>query len=171
LSKLDYLSPNVGIWRSARNGLVVWLGIMLVGIMVGGLLYGPFSQLLGKLPDRLLLGLALGVVFELVFGLIFGLSGEVLRVVLSKLESRGLSKGTITWPWKNTQGRLVGGLSAFVKHLLLRLFLWRRYKFPLKAVPFLEDAADRAFLRRVGGGYSFIHRSLLDHFADLDTTP
>ncbi len=42
--------------------------------------------------------------------------------------------------------------------------------FPWKAVPFLEDATTRILLRRVGGGYSFTHRLLLDYFADLDTT-
>lgn len=33
--------------------------------------------------------------------------------------------------------------------------------------------ADRIFLRRVGGGWVFIHRTLLDYFASLhpDATP
>jgi hypothetical protein len=33
--------------------------------------------------------------------------------------------------------------------------------------PFLDEAADRLLLRKVGGGYVFVHRLLLDHFADL----
>jgi hypothetical protein len=31
----------------------------------------------------------------------------------------------------------------------------------------LDEAADRLLLRKVGGGYVFMHRLLLDHLADL----
>jgi hypothetical protein len=37
---------------------------------------------------------------------------------------------------------------------------------PLRLVPFLDHAAERIFLRKVGG-YIFIHRMLLDYFAVL----
>jgi hypothetical protein len=37
----------------------------------------------------------------------------------------------------------------------------------LRLVPFLDYTADRIFLRKVGGGYIFIHRMLLDYFASL----
>jgi hypothetical protein len=56
-----------------------------------------------------------------------------------------------------------------VQHYILRFWLRYTHAFPLKAVPFLEDATMRILLRRVGGGYSFIHRLLLEYFADLDT--
>jgi hypothetical protein len=29
------------------------------------------------------------------------------------------------------------------------------------------DCAERIFLRKVGGGYIFIHRLLMEHFAEL----
>ncbi len=35
-------------------------------------------------------------------------------------------------------------------------------------MPFLDDATDRLLLRRVGGGYLFIHRLLLEYFARLE---
>jgi len=38
---------------------------------------------------------------------------------------------------------------------------------PRRLVPFLDHAAERIFLRKVGGGYIFIHRMLLDYFAAL----
>jgi hypothetical protein len=65
-------------------------------------------------------------------------------------------------------GGLVGGLGAAMQHYILRFWLARTHTFPWKAVPFLEDATARTLLRRVGGGYSFTHRLLLDYFADLD---
>ena len=33
---------------------------------------------------------------------------------------------------------------------------------------FLDYAVDRLFLRRVGGGYEFIHGTLRDYFAELE---
>jgi hypothetical protein len=35
----------------------------------------------------------------------------------------------------------------------------------------LDYAADRIFLRKVGGGYIFIHRMLMEYFAALETDP
>jgi len=36
---------------------------------------------------------------------------------------------------------------------------------------FLDSAAERILLRKVGGGYIFVHRLLLEYFASLDSTP
>jgi hypothetical protein len=36
---------------------------------------------------------------------------------------------------------------------------------PWKYVEFLDDAADRILLRKVGGGYIFAHRLLMEWFA------
>jgi len=55
-----------------------------------------------------------------------------------------------------------------LRHYIIRLLLARSHTFPGLAVRFLDDATTRIFLRRVGGGYSFAHRLLLDYFADLD---
>jgi hypothetical protein len=39
---------------------------------------------------------------------------------------------------------------------------------PLNYARFLDYAAKRVLLRKVGGGYIFVHRLLLEHFAALD---
>jgi hypothetical protein len=39
---------------------------------------------------------------------------------------------------------------------------------PLNYVRFLDYAAGRIFLRKVGGGYIFVHRLLLEYFASLE---
>jgi len=36
-------------------------------------------------------------------------------------------------------------------------------------VSFLDYAAERIFLRKVGGGYVFVHRMLMDYFVTLET--
>jgi hypothetical protein len=60
----------------------------------------------------------------------------------------------------------VGG-RASLQHLALRLLLVRNRAAPWKYVSFLDEATDRLFLRKIGGGYVFVHRLLLDYFADL----
>jgi eukaryotic-like serine/threonine-protein kinase len=59
------------------------------------------------------------------------------------------------------------GGSAVIKHYSLRLVLWLKGYTPLNLVKFLNHCTKLIFLKRVGGGYIFIHRMLLDYFADL----
>jgi len=62
---------------------------------------------------------------------------------------------------------LLNGGMAVIRHGILRLWLRRRGVAPLDYVGFLEHAANElGFLQRVGGGYMFIHRMLLEHFAE-----
>jgi hypothetical protein len=120
------ISPNQGIWQSARNGLVVWLGSWPVfGVVVG---------LAGWLGGELVLGLGFGLSYGLVVAIILGL-------------------------------RFGGG--AVILHVVLRYFLLRDDYLPWDLVRFLDYATERIFLRKVGGGYIFIHRLLQDYFASL----
>ncbi len=59
-------------------------------------------------------------------------------------------------------GLWFGGMD-YLRHRVLRLFLPPHA--PLLWTPFLAHAARLRFLRRAGGGYVFIHRFLLEHFA------
>jgi hypothetical protein len=45
------------------------------------------------------------------------------------------------------------------------LILWRQGAIPVKYVDFLDYAAECIFMRRVGGGYVFVHRLVQEHFA------
>jgi eukaryotic-like serine/threonine-protein kinase len=64
-------------------------------------------------------------------------------------------------------GFLVFG-KTFIKHLILRILLWFEKSVPLNYSRFLNYAVDCIFLKRVGGGYIFVHRLLLNHFAEID---
>jgi hypothetical protein len=57
------------------------------------------------------------------------------------------------------------GGEACLKHLVLRLWLIRNGSTPWNYVGFLDYAAERILLRKVGGGYVFLHRILMDYFA------
>jgi hypothetical protein len=78
---------------------------------------------------------------------------------------------SVTWIWL-LAGTVVmwilsGGLTV-LRHYVIRWLLARHHTFPFRAQAFLDDATARILLRRVGGGYSFIHRRLQDYFADLE---
>jgi len=61
-------------------------------------------------------------------------------------------------------GMAKGGHSV-VKHVLLRLLLVIDTQLPWELAEFLDQCAERGLLRRVGGGYIFIHGLLLERVA------
>jgi len=61
-----------------------------------------------------------------------------------------------------------GGLDV-IQHYTLRLILVIQGHTHPHYAQFLDYAVDRIILQKVGGGYRFIHRLLLEHFADMDT--
>ena len=74
---------------------------------------------------------------------------------------------------------VIGGLGmalafggyACLSHVAFRLILWHGGAMPMRYVRFLDESVSRSLLRRVGGGYSFGHRLLLDWFAKQYTGP
>ncbi|RXK88284.1 hypothetical protein EST62_03785 [Chlorobaculum sp. 24CR] len=56
-----------------------------------------------------------------------------------------------------------------ISDYFLRLLLWREGFAPLRYVRFLDHAADLLFLRKVGGGYIFVHRMIMEHFAAMES--
>ncbi len=110
------------------------------------------------------LSLKNSLVVFLVIGLIVGLSVGLFELFVPGLGvghwlAMGLNIGLAL-------GLLQGGLSV-IQHYALRLFLWWKEYTPLNFVKFLDQCARLTFLEKVGGGYIFIHRMLLDYFADL----
>lgn len=63
---------------------------------------------------------------------------------------------------------LTFGGKASLQHLVLRLILCFNRNIPWKYAKFLDWASDKLFLQKVGGGYIFIHRSLMEHFAEME---
>ncbi len=64
-------------------------------------------------------------------------------------------------------GLVAGGGEACVKHLILRVILYCNGCIPWNYSRFLDYATERIFLQKVGGGYIFVHRLLLEHFAQM----
>ena len=60
-----------------------------------------------------------------------------------------------------------------VEHMCIisQCLLWWSGAAPLDYVRFLDYSAELTFLRKVGGGFIFIHRLLMEHFASLYDKP
>jgi TIR domain/NACHT domain len=134
LIKGSTLTPNEGIYRSLRTGL-----LRLVCWIIGGLVATLVTWLIASA-----FGSKVVLQFVLFFALLCGLAIEMFFAR--------------------------GGLTAVVRHYLLRFWLWQAgcTPAPWDYVPFLNYATERILLRKVGGGYIFMHRLLLDYFASLE---
>ena len=64
---------------------------------------------------------------------------------------------------------LINGGFAGVQHFVLRFSLWRTKCIPWRYSHFLNYADQRTLLCKVGGGYIFMHKLLLEYFASLGT--
>ncbi len=69
--------------------------------------------------------------------------------------------------WSLYFGIYLGGGMACINHFSLRLVLWQSGTIPWNFARFLNYCVERRLLLRVGGRYRFLHRELLDHFAQL----
>ena len=114
-------------------------------------------------------GLGLGLASAIIVGLSFLLSTLVVNLInepsfgLNQVLIFGISVALLV-------GVLKGGLASF-RHCVLRALLWRTGSVPWNYPRFLDYTAERILLRKVGGGYMFIHPLLLDYFAALQLTP
>ena len=62
---------------------------------------------------------------------------------------------------------LILGIGDVISHFSLRFIVYSRGYSPLKLGHFLDSCTKLVFLRKVGAGYIFIHRMLLEHFAAM----
>ncbi len=89
---------------------------------------------------------------------IFGLSPSAIVSIVAGL---AIFLAYINWPTH-------GGINVY-QHVALRRVLERDGFIPRNYAKFLDYAASLILLRKVGGGYIFIHRYLLEYFAELET--
>ncbi|MFM7578085.1 MAG: hypothetical protein ACKO5Q_14245, partial [Microcystaceae cyanobacterium] len=133
-----------------------------------GLIFGPTSGLVG-----------------LIFGLFMGIStseielrtlpNQGIRSSLSNGFIFGLIGGLIGWLMFGQIPILLaflilwqmGGVGPVIRHFVLRLVLYKKGGIPWNYAKFLDFASDRLLMKKVGGGYLFFHRMLLEHFARM----
>lgn len=133
--------PNHSINLSLKYSLIVGLTFLIVPSLTFGLM---IVRLIYAYPVlRTDPGFNPVLITGLFFGLMFGL-------IIAPI------------------GSLLGGGDVVIKHYLLRLILRREGHVPWNYVRFLDYTTSLIFLRKVGGGYIFVHRLIMDHFASLD---
>jgi eukaryotic-like serine/threonine-protein kinase len=179
------IGPLGGLLAALLLGLPIGIfgGLSLViVVMFLGLLFGLIAGLASgfsanQLDDRTRLypnqgvwrsaenGLIVGLIVWMLVGLIVALIVAQVDTRLAARLSAGLGWGLLV----GVPAGLVSGLGAFFQHFALRFWLWCRGSLPWNLIAFLDEAADRLLLHKVGGGYIFVHRLLLDYFAALET--
>jgi hypothetical protein len=131
--------PGAGLTRTLQNAAIVILGFSFTGMLLCSV---------GVLALKALIPSATWVV-----------SSQSFTETAVQSAAIGASIGLVF-------GLFLGGSDALIKHWLLRLQLRASGCIPLRLVGFLEHARSYLLLRRVGAGYIFLHRYLLEHFAD-----
>ena len=153
----------VGTTETPLTNLRVWgiptiVGIVLILAIIGGLLFGLAVWAL----DGVLLGITnwnyLALKEYLGNGLIAGLFQGLSMTLLFSIILIPLIL-------------MLAGGGAIGQHAILRKIITQAGHLPQHPILFLDEMADHLLLRKVGSGYIFIHRALLDYFADLHTHP
>ena len=191
-------TKSLNSWSTLRTGLIgaaigavggglcAWLthSLILAGILLGlvwglgfGLVLGVSSGLAGveieakTVPNQGIwrstlnaawIGSSFGLIITLLAVLGFTLMGlnETCQWIAAPLILVGFGGlGTVV----NLAGR------ACLRHLTLRLVLWNQGIMPWNYTRFLNSAVEDIFLQRAGGSYFFIHRMLLEHFAQIES--
>lgn len=172
-----------GLLGGLHFGMISTLSIGLFSGLSCILIFGLVSGFSGKqlterltlslnegiqrsLKNGLFIGLLVGLICTLTFGLFFRLFGMPISMSVNALIG-----GLVFGLFGGLGSSLFSGLGAAIQHYILRFWLWRTCLLPWKAQRLLDDAVTCILLRRVGGGYSFVHRLLLDYLADLPTLP
>ena len=65
-------------------------------------------------------------------------------------------------------GYAAGGGASVIKHSILRFILYVNHKIPWNYARFLDHVSKILLMKKVGGGYVFYHRMLMEHFANME---
>ncbi len=131
--------PNQGIWKSAMNVGVTGFISWLIFVQI----YWFNTKLI--------------IIFY---------KGWILKISAWG-ESSLLDFITPGLRWGLILGLLFGGGAACIRHFTLRFILNRQGFIPWNYAHFLNYASELVLMHKVGGGYIFIHRMLLEHFAQI----
>lgn len=166
------LGAIVGVFVGLILGLPFWLittfflTILDIEDMGRSILYQSFTGFRGGVIMGLESGLFVGVCVGLFFG---GLNGILVGLHSGFLI--GLHSGLLIGSRSAMIFGLIVGIdtSGLVERVVLRLLLKRIGYMPWNYPQFLDYAAERILLRKVGRNYIFVHRLLLEYFAALET--
>jgi NACHT domain/CHAT domain len=119
----------------------------------------PNQGMWSSFRNSWIVGSISGLLFGVIFGLVFPRFVDGQLIVESGLIG-GIIFGLLF-------GLKYGGV-AWTQHLILRQMLYQKDRMPWNYAKFLDFASDRLLMKKVGGGYVFFHRMLLEHFAGMN---
>jgi DNA polymerase III delta prime subunit len=115
-----------------------------------------------------------GLVTGLIFGLGFGGPVGFLTMAIQSGQDSSINWYILGSFWLvftvvfGLFGAFWYGGFDIIQHYVLRVIIVILGYSPANYLRFLDYAVERIFLQKVGGGYRFIHRLLLEHFAEID---
>lgn len=158
-------------WKEPNDYWKVIVFGQILGLILGliiGLIYGlRGSEIETKtVPNQGIWRSAINAAIVVLFSWLI-LSSIILFPPID-LFPKGLRSITSVVNWGLILGLLFGGGIACIQHASLRLILWIEGSIPRNLARFLDYAAERLLMKKVGGGYVFYHRMLLEYFAQSD---
>ncbi|MBN1815591.1 MAG: tetratricopeptide repeat protein [Anaerolineae bacterium] len=160
------------IYRPDRLGLLVLLGLLfalfggLVGGLAGGL--GRAAVATRTVPNQ---GIRQTTHYALLYALAVAPTAGLAAAASFRL-AVGQNWTSVWWLESLIIGLLLGlgarhlfGGQSVLLHYALHGALWREGYLPWAWIRFFDYAAGRILLRKVGGGYLFVHRLLQEHLA------
>ena len=195
-TKIDMVDTLGWDWKQGKEGLISgFQGGLIIGLIVGLVLSltvefsiaivlggGLFFGLLGAPIGFLIKGVVAKSISQTTYPgqriylskrnfvvtfVLFGLIGWIIVWLFGGLTISGLRLGLIFGQIFGLSIGLRFGGGAIIQHSALRFSVNFNNLLPEKLVPFLDHCTDLIFLRRVGGGYIFVHRLLMEHFAEM----
>ena len=173
------------IISSGLTGLMVMLGISLVSAILEGVSSNKLNDHYRSVPNegikRSLFHGTVSFCISATIFVFFTVITSILSLIFTSgplaLIQKSDMQNTLHTAFINTLllapvgGLLVAlllGWLAVWQHNVLRIILSITENIPLNLIHFLNSATESVLLRRAGGGYIFIHRTLLKYFAFLN---
>lgn len=154
-------------WVIGLGGLFGACLLGLIGAMFGGI--RPVSREGRIIPEQgLRLSFRHAGLSWLGVGLVIGVGGGLLFGLFAGWEHTFFAGLALFIGFGSLAALWYGGLDLINHYTLRGLLSWSGVA-PLQLAAFLQYSTDRILLHRVGGGYVFIHRLVMDYFADLGT--
>lgn len=151
-------------------GLIIVLAIVfpeagsaLLNWVLAGAVFGIVFGLRRGMTSRFLYGMRLENQHGVVFGLFFG----ILCGALSQMIFRDMAMSLVIGVSSTMTAILLHSGLFYIQYWILRSVLTLNKRIVWNYARFLDHCHERIFLRKVGGGYIFIHRMLMEHFANM----
>lgn len=153
-------------------GILQALFCLIPAMVFGGLISGIKDTVVEQtfIPNQAIKRTAnYSLIFALAGGIIFLPMTWVMDQFVISEQGYGLGIENMIFWW--SRGLLIGwlifGIIA-IQHFILRIILFIRGAIPWNYARFLDWCSNQLLLQRVGRGYIFVHRSLMEHFAQME---